>query len=130
MVAVACVANTHGRKLLISDLLYRVKLHGADPEFVGICLRSPWSRYEIESSIRTDAGQTLKIRSDDLKNLVVPNATMEVQVEAKQAWHEINDITYRLFRTLQLQIDLLREHRQALITAAVTGELDVPVVAA
>lgn len=31
---------------------------------------------------------------------------------------------------LQRQIDLLVEHRQTLITAAVTGELDIPVVAA
>lgn len=32
-------------------------------------------------------------------------------------------------RALRRQLDLLREHRQALITAAVTGELDVPGVA-
>jgi type I restriction enzyme S subunit len=32
--------------------------------------------------------------------------------------------------TLERQIELLREHRQALITAAVTGELEVPGVAA
>lgn len=31
---------------------------------------------------------------------------------------------------LSKQIDLLVEHRQALITAAVTGELDVPGIAA
>jgi len=31
---------------------------------------------------------------------------------------------------LRQQIDLLVEHRQALITAAVTGELDIPGVAA
>lgn len=36
----------------------------------------------------------------------------------------------RLTQRLSSQIDLLREHRQALITAAVTGELEVPGVAA
>lgn len=36
----------------------------------------------------------------------------------------------RACRALQQQIDLLRERRQALITAAVTGELDIPGLAA
>ncbi len=35
-----------------------------------------------------------------------------------------------LIELLDRQIALLVEHRQALISAAVTGELDVPVVAA
>lgn len=35
-----------------------------------------------------------------------------------------------LTRLLKRQLDLLREHRQALITAAVTGELEIPEVAA
>ena len=40
------------------------------------------------------------------------------------------DSALRLREALQRQINLLREHRQALITAAVTGELEVPGVAA
>ena len=35
-----------------------------------------------------------------------------------------------LMEAVRQQIDLLLEHRQALITAAVTGELDIPGVAA
>jgi hypothetical protein len=35
-----------------------------------------------------------------------------------------------LVRHLERQIDLLSEHRQALINAAVTGEIQVPRVAA
>ena len=38
--------------------------------------------------------------------------------------------TNKLVSRLERQIELLREHRQALITAAVTGELEVPGVAA
>jgi type I restriction enzyme S subunit len=36
--------------------------------------------------------------------------------------------TNTLTRTLQVQINLLQERRQALITAAVTGQLDIPEV--
>ena len=36
----------------------------------------------------------------------------------------------RVIEKLNTQTDLLREHRQALITAAVTGEIAVPGVAA
>jgi type I restriction enzyme S subunit len=37
---------------------------------------------------------------------------------------------FRLVEHLGRQIDLLREHRQALIASAVTGELGIPGVAA
>jgi type I restriction enzyme S subunit len=45
----------------------------------------------------------------------------------------LNDVHTRvdqLVSTIRTQIGLLQEHRQALITAAVTGELEIPGVAA
>lgn len=50
----------------------------------------------------------------------------KIAVNLSKAYEVHRSVTSRLRR----QIDLLREHRQALITAAVTGELEIPGVAA
>ena len=71
-----------------------------------------------------------KLTQDDMGRIPVPRCDLRIQREtALRLSHEearIGELTDRLDR----QIELLREHRQALITAAVTGELEVPGVAA
>jgi type I restriction enzyme S subunit len=72
----------------------------------------------------------LKVRTDDLADLRVPAVPPALQ---RPRYLELESGVAPLFkarRALLKQIDLLQEHRQALITAAVTGELDVPGVAA
>ena len=69
MVGKACVASVGSRILTLSDLVYRVRLTEADPEFVSAALQGSPVRIQVESSIRTDVGLTLKIRRDDLANV-------------------------------------------------------------
>ena len=126
MVGRACVTSVGGRMLTLSDLVYRVRLTQADPEFVSTSLQSSPVRAQIEGSIRTDTGMTLKIRRDDLADVRVPAVPMEHHIS------ETASLTKRL-RPLhesklkaEKQIALLAERRQALITAVVTGEISVP----
>lgn len=60
--------------------------------------------------------------------IALPARSVQDDLLAKieAVWRETGSLTTRLSR----QIDLLQEHRQGLITAAVKGELDVPRVAA
>jgi type I restriction enzyme S subunit len=129
-VAVACVAHPGDRKLTISDLIYRLTLVGADADFVAMWIGTPQARSQIEASIRTDSGQTLKVRVDDLKDLTVPDISATDQRIAAAEWSAHTIQLEQAMELLQHQIGLLLEHRQALITAAVTGELEVPGVAA
>ena len=91
-----------------------------------------WIRYALESATtRADAlgrvvGATVKgINIWDLKRVRVPNidpAEMQSRAdELSEIERSINEIQQRLNH----QIELLTEHRQALITAAVAGQLEV-----
>lgn len=121
----AAVARTDGRKLLFSDLMYRIRLGRGSADYVAEVLESRTLRRKIESAIRTDDGQTLKIRRDDLRCFPIP----AVPVANQQV---LTDTLRALIAPSRLATDkscrqtqLLREWRQALITAAVTGEIDV-----
>lgn len=96
-----------------------------------------WIHYALESATtRADAlgrvvGATVKgINIWDLKRVRVPDvdpAGMQSRAdELSKIERSINEIQQRLDR----QIELLTEHRQALITAAVTGQLEIPGAAA
>ena len=126
-VAAACVADVGDRLLTISDLVYRVRLNkGVDPGLTAALLGSPGARRQIESSIRTDAGQTLKVRGDDLLDIQIPNL---LTLEQRSAMLELETAVQKAMASTALlarQISLLTERRQALITAAVTGEFAVP----
>ena len=129
MVARFCVARPMDRLLTISDLIYRLRLEDGDSDFVAAAMRSSSARSQVESSIRTDVGQTLKVRRDDLADLLVPALPSGKQ---RSEFLGLDDKLHQLRSVkdlLESQLDLLSERRQALITAAVIGEFTVPGVA-
>jgi type I restriction enzyme S subunit len=70
------------------------------------------------------------VSAERYKELLVPVPPPSRQAELTVRFQR-TELTVRLFAArLERQIDLLAEHRQALITAAVTGEIDVPEAAA
>jgi len=93
------------------------------PRFLLLCLRA--MREDLLG--RLAMGSTHKtIYMPDIRSIRIPLPSMEEQdrvVEA--AWGELARID-KAMTFLERQIVLLRERRQALITAAVTGEIGVP----
>ncbi|QIP84517.1 hypothetical protein GLX30_11335 [Streptomyces sp. Tu 2975] len=125
-VGVACVARTEGRLLLLSDLLYRVRLHQpSGAEFVTLMLASAPVRGFMSQLFRGQSGQTIKLRSEDVKSIAIPAVPESKQVKVAaallQKQREIGNAQQALTRSS----NLLAERRQALITAAVTGQFDV-----
>jgi type I restriction enzyme S subunit len=93
------------------------------PEFLEFVLNSDWSQKHIqEYSVGTIQSH---FNVGAMKALPVPLPTLEEQQrivdDLTQATAELDDVISKMRR----QIALLKERRQALITAAVTGELDV-----
>lgn len=80
---------------------------------------------------RLAMGSTHKtIYMPDIQSLRVPLPQIEEQDAIVRAvWARLERID-RVISLLEQQITRLAEHRQALITAAVTGELAIPGVAA
>lgn len=73
------------------------------------------------------AGATLKtIGMPDIKRMVVPVPSIDEQDRIVAEANAVRSRAIRILYGLDQQIKLLQEHRQALITAAVTGEMEVP----
>ena len=71
-----------------------------------------------------------KINRDALGRVRMPIPPLYVQDEIVSSLDRESSYRHRMAVTLDKQIVLLQERRQALITAAVTGQLDIPEVAA
>ena len=123
MVGRACVARVGNRSLTLSDLIYRIVLGRADPNYISAAMSSSPAREQIEGSIRTDVGQTLKVRRNDLAEIRIPAVAYEQQpFEMVCLTSEVSPL--RDSRpVIENQIRLLAERRRALIAAAVTGDL-------
>ncbi len=77
------------------------------------------------------AGATLKtIGMPDVKSFMVPLPPLDEQQDIVLRAEHVRQSANRTVGLLQRQINLLRERRQALITAAVTGDLEIPGAAA
>jgi restriction endonuclease S subunit len=99
-----------------------------DPRFL-----SWWCRSAFASGLFASVAEGANIfhlSAERVRALPMTHLSLDVQ----RAIADVLDIETtrinRLTRKLRNQIDLLTEHRQALITAAVTGELDIAKVAA
>jgi type I restriction enzyme S subunit len=125
-VGVSTVANTEGRNLLLSDLLYRIRTDREwGSEFVALMLRSRPVRGFMSLLMRGQSGQTIKLRSEDIKEIHIPSVPVEQQVRITA---DLTAEERRIEATraaIETSSALLSESRQALITAAVTGQLDV-----
>jgi type I restriction enzyme S subunit len=101
---------------------------GVDPFWLLYALKSRTLQQQAESRI---LGATIKgINIRDLKRVRVPVPTLAAQKRKAEALGQAQAHHDRVVARRQRQIELLVERRQALITAAVTGQLDIPGVAA
>jgi len=78
----------------------------------------------------TDGATLRTIGMPDIGELVVPLPPLDQQDLIVEQAEEARTRAGKTMELLDKQVALLREHRQALITAAVTGALEIPEVAA
>ena len=118
-------------RLLLCDKLFRlVPLQPVDRRFLAYALRTSRARGEIEAQATGTSDSMLNVGQDTIRELriLVPNTDVQVAV-ADRLDAELAGV-HDLCESIEDQIDLLLERRQALITAAVTGQLEIPGVAA
>lgn len=115
-------------RTLLCDKLYRVLLDDRKVLTSFICLwlqtRAARDQIELEATGASDSMQN--IGQDTVRQIRVPLPGLGGQrafvVRCEQEGRRIRD----LMRSSQRQIELLQERRQALVTAAITGQLDIP----
>jgi len=126
LVGSAAVVDADYDQLLLCDKLYRIKLSSdASPEFVALLLGTSAYRGQIELSASGASDSMQNIGQSTIKELPIAVPPMD----------EANDIlkyvaarlcTFDcLNNQLQQQNLLLQERRTALISAAVTGKIDL-----
>lgn len=114
-------------RLLLSDLLYRFQVDDrkALPEFVVRSLRSSLIRFQIELVAEGSSPSMKKIGQQDIRELVILLPPVEEQVAIVRWVRSTSEHIDRVASRTGEGIARLQEYRTALISAAVTGQIDV-----
>lgn len=127
LVGSAAVAERSYPKLLLCDKLYRVRLNQSlcIPGFLALYLGSSVARGQIELAATGASSSMVNIGQSTI--LEMPIAIPDIHEQrliSEFVWREINRLS-SLAAQAKAAITLLKERRSALISAAVTGKIDV-----
>lgn len=110
--------------------VYRFTESGIDPRYFDALFRSPAYVTEMTRYSKGVWTSRLRLYPDEFLALRSPFPPLEEQTRIGDAIEQIRSQQARPMRLLERGIELLAERRQALITAAVTGQIAIPGVAA
>jgi type I restriction enzyme, S subunit len=127
MVGKACYVDAISRNLMISDKHYRIYLSNARfmPEFFVYLMNSRQSRAQIEARLSSAEGMARNIGQDVIKNVWCAIPACPEQLEIVRQIKNSERSVYATVTSTTRSLDRLMEFRTALITAAVTGQIDV-----
>ncbi|MEU4779372.1 restriction endonuclease subunit S [Micromonospora sp. NPDC023633] len=123
---VAIVDREPGR-LLLCDKIYRLAVDDRRvvPEFLALMMRSPQLREMIRLGISGAGGLANNLPTSVVRDLPIPAIPLIEQIRfvREMAYHA--EWANRAVKDIDQQLSLLVERQQALIAAAVTGQIDV-----
>ncbi len=127
LVGSAAIAKRNYPNLLLCDKLYRLRLHEgyADPEYVALYLSTPTARSWIEISASGASSSMQNISQSVIRDMPMPRPSIDEQRVIVAKVEDVVHDTSRLINEGLRAITLLKERRAALISAAVTGKIDV-----
>jgi type I restriction enzyme, S subunit len=127
----ACAVLKTAERRMLPDLIYRVRLlPELHPEFAAYALLSAEGRHQLAGSARGTSQSMVKLRGEDIRAVRFPVPAYKEQARVVDWLNALRAATEHLTALLGRQIMLLQAHRRALITAAITGEVPIPGVAA
>jgi len=127
LVADACyVKEEPQRKIMLSDLVYRLSPNKkVKAQFVCFALLSDYMRHQIKLDARGSSMTMAKVSQEHIKSWVIAIPPINEQVEIIDFLSKQLTEFERLFDAAHKLIHHLKERRSALISAAVTGKIDV-----
>ena len=113
--------------LTFPDLMFQLLIDQrvAEPRYLAMALRSRGARAQIEAVARGSSQSMVKLRQGDVRELRLPVPDYRRQVAAAEAFERAAEHARSVDDALERVSALLAERREALITAAVTGEVGV-----
>ncbi len=127
LVGSAAVAKDDHPRLMLCDKLYRLRLLHEQclPEFLAYYLGSGVARGQIELGATGASASMLNISQSTILEMPAPVPPTAIQHEIVGWLDECGAATGGLISEAERAIALLQERRTALISAAVTGKVDV-----
>ncbi|MBD9675645.1 restriction endonuclease subunit S [Pseudomonas sp. PDM18] len=123
--SVAYVSEPPSR-LMLSDKIFRLHLScDVDSRFFAIVFSARYMRLQIEQAISGAEGLANNLPQSSLKGFTIAIPPKTEQVELVAMVEAEMEKLISLAGEAERAIALLKEHRSALITAAVTGQIDV-----
>ena len=128
LVGDVCLVDSIGnRKLIISDLVYKLNycLRSVNPLFMKYWMLSKAGRYQIVRDARGSSRSMVKISQEIVKSWYVLLPPLPEQHAIATFLDRETAQIDTLINAITRQIEKLHEYRTALISAAVTGKIDV-----
>ena len=132
LVGMAALVEEDYPQLMLCDKLYRLELRHdwVLPAYAVLALRSDTSRRQIELGASGASSSMQNISQDVVRGLVVAFPPLEEQRLIVEKASQIRESCGNLAEHVHEHISRLREYRSSLISAAVTGQLDISTFAA
>ncbi|MEU8130020.1 hypothetical protein AB0B68_22635 [Micromonospora sp. NPDC049049] len=126
LVGAAAVVGPVRRKLMLCDKIFRIRTGGGlDKNYLAMVARGTKIRDLCAAASHGTSQSMANLKVEEIKEWPVPAAPVEAQLLMVAELSAHHGRTAALRRAIERQLDLLVERRQALITAAVTGHIDV-----
>jgi type I restriction enzyme S subunit len=127
LVGAASLVKSARSRLMLCDLLYRfhAQPRRADPEFLVFSLRSPHVRFQIEREASGTSASMKKVGQETIRELVLCLPPLDEQQQIISRLRPLLDRLDETVHRIEQQITKLREYRQTIISAAVTGQINV-----
>ena len=124
----AVVPNHAPERTLLCDKIFRVEFGelDVDARWLAAMLRAVQVRDSLLLGVSGAEGMANSLPSSVILNAKIPRADLEYQSRFVDSWLRFETDARRMIVALETSVTLLQERRQALITAAVTGQLDIP----
>ncbi len=127
LVGDVCLVRETRDKLMMSDLVYRLSLRHdlVDGRFLMYWMISRNGRHQVERSARGSSKSMVKVSQGHIKSWIAALPPIDEQRRIADHLDEKSTELDTLFEKVKEAIDHLKEYRTALISAAVTGQIDV-----
>lgn len=120
----ACVAPELGAAIVKGKCFCaRLDLRRADPDYVALYFSSPVGAESVAVGARGSTRSMINLEIVKSVELPMPSVERqhEIAMQTRQEWSTLENLRVGL----SAQLTLLREHRQTLITAVVTGNIEI-----
>jgi type I restriction enzyme, S subunit len=126
LVGAAAIVRQPRPQLLLCDKIFRLDVSpDLDKDFL-VCIARGSRVRELCAAASHGASQSMaNLKVSDIKTWLVPAAPLSDQRRLVELVRESQSQVHQLRTAIDVQLALLSERKQALITAAVTGQMDV-----